>query len=48
MGHPSPDCGECEENKKCYAIEAAVDIATGEAVEVKHCVCMKCDFEWVE
>jgi hypothetical protein len=46
--HPVPECGRCEDNKKCYAVEAAVDTATGEAVEIKHCVCTVCNFEWVE
>ncbi len=47
--HPDPfDCGRCEENKKCVAVEAAIDTVTGDKVEIQHCVCTLCDFEWVE
>ena len=28
---PWEECGKCLDNKKCYAVEAAVDTATGEA-----------------
>ncbi len=45
---PWEECGKCLDNKKCYAAEAALDTSTGERVEVQHCVCTVCDFEWVE
>ncbi len=46
--NPKWKCLDCEENKQCVAVEAAIDSATGECVEIQHCICLKCDYEWVE
>ncbi len=46
MKDPRNPC--CEANKMVHVIDGAIDTDTGEKVEILHCICTECDFEWVE
>ncbi len=46
MKDPRNPC--CEDNKMVHVVEGATDTDTKELVEILHCICTVCDFEWVE